>query len=92
MLRFAPKTETRFWKLFRFLLLPIAIGTFVINLVGGIAALCGEDAIYFNNQPVTGLPGFLLSLCYWPLEIVLFTLLATAILFFDRNFKRWKQK
>lgn len=92
MFQFVPKTETRFWKLFQCMLIPVGIGTFVISLVCGIAAACGESTVYYNGQPVTGFTGFILTFVYWPFEIFAFSLIATVVLYIDRSFKRWRQR
>jgi hypothetical protein len=92
MFQFVPKTETRFWRLFRCLLLPVGIITFVGSLVCGVAAASGESAVFYGGQPVTGFAGLILSFGYWPFEIVGFSLLVAVILFVDRSFKRWRQR
>jgi hypothetical protein len=92
MIQFVPKTETRFWRLFRCLLVPIGIGTFLISLVCGIAAAGGESAVFYDGRPVTGFAGFMLSFGYWPFEILAFTTIAAWLLFMERVGLPWARK
>ncbi len=92
MLPIVTNSETRFWRIFRSLLVPIAVVAFLISLIAGVAAIFGESAVYYDSRPVTGISGLLLSFCYWPFQTVVFSLLAALILYLDRRFKRWRQR
>ncbi len=80
-----PPQETRFWRIFRHLLIPNAVFSALICLVCAIAAACGEKAVFWDNRPVLGVQGVLLSIAYFPAALLLLTLAGSVALFMDRS-------
>jgi hypothetical protein len=80
-----PPHEKRFWRIFRHLLLPNSIFAALICLVCATTAACGEKAVYWDNRPVVGLQGVLLSLAYFPLIVLILTLAGSVTLFMERR-------
>ncbi len=85
MFQIIPPHETRFWRIFRRLLIPCAVFSGLICLVCAIAAACGEKAVFWDNRPVLGWQGVLLSIAYFPGVLFLLTLAGSLALFMDRR-------
>jgi hypothetical protein len=85
MFQIIPPNEKRFWKLFRHFLIPNAVFAGLICLVGAVAAACGGDAIFWDNRPVVGLEGVIVSIAYFPVVLLILTLAASWALFMDRQ-------
>ena len=58
---------------------------FLISLVLAVAALTGEEVVHIRNQPIVGWRGFALSLAYFPILTLVFTLLCSWIFYLDRT-------
>jgi len=80
-----PPHENRFWRLFRHLLIPNAIFSGLICLVCAVAAAYGENAVFWDNHPVLGWQGVLLSIAYFPFVLLLLTVAGSCALFMDRR-------
>lgn len=85
MFQIVPKQETRFWRLFRHLLIPLAVFSGLICLVTAVVTACGEQALFWDDRPVTGLCGVLLSLACFPVFTLIMTLTAAWVLYLDRR-------
>ena len=85
MIQIIPRHEKRFWRIFRRLLVPNAIFSGLICLVCAIAVACGEKAVFWDNRPLLGAQGVLLSIAYFPVVLLLLTLAGSVALFMDRR-------
>src|SRR5215471_10021452 len=85
MFQIIPPQETRFWRIFRRLLVPNTVFSGLICLVCAIAAACGEKAVFWDNRPVLGWQGVLLSIAYFPLVLLILTVAGSVALFMDRR-------
>jgi hypothetical protein len=85
MVQIVPSQETRFWSLFRHLLIPIAIFSGLICLVCGIASACGEQAVFVNGKPLLGWRGVLACVICFPVATVAFSFTAAWVLFLHRR-------
>jgi hypothetical protein len=85
MFQIIPPHETRFWRIFRRLLVPNAVFSGLVCLFCAIAAACGEKAVFSDNRPVVGAQGVLLSIAYFPAVFLLLTLAGSVALFMDRR-------
>lgn len=85
MFQIIPPHETRFWRIFRRLLVPNAVFSGLICLVCAIAAACGEKAVFWDNRPVLGVQGVLLSIAYFPVVLLILTLAGSVALFMERR-------
>jgi hypothetical protein len=66
-------------SLFKLLAIGFFTGFFVIFTVFGVAALFGADTVNWNNVPVHGISGFLLSWVLWFLCSFFFTVFTWLI-------------
>src|SRR6516162_7604234 len=85
MFQIIPPNEKRFWRLFRHFLIPNAFFAGLICLVCAVCAACGEKAVYWDNRPVLGWAGALLSFAYFPAVLLILTLAASVTFFMDRR-------
>ena len=85
MFQIVPKQETRYWRLFRHLLVPHAVVCSLICVVAAVVAACGESAVFWENRPVTGWRGVLVSLALFPVITLMLTLIGAWVLYLDRR-------
>ena len=84
MLPVIPKTETRFWSIFRCLLIPAGAISFLFCIVMTIFTALGESAPTIDDQEVRGVAGVLVCLAAFPF-VTLFGAFGLAVaIYFDR--------
>lgn len=85
MLRVLPENETRFWGIFRCLLLPAAVISLSLCIVMALATAFGENAPVFDGREVRGLSGVLICLAAFPFVMFFGAFSFTVALYFDRR-------
>jgi hypothetical protein len=58
---------------------------FVISLVAGVAALCGQEAVFWNGRPVFGWEGLLMSMADFPIATCLLALIPAWAFYLERT-------
>jgi hypothetical protein len=82
MLRFILKDETRFWRIFLRLLVPIGVFSLIPFGVAWFATLTGKTVVRFLDQPLSPIWGFVAYVVALPICVFVWTLLVTVIVFF----------
>jgi len=86
----APKYETRFWKIFRSLLLPSAAISMLLSIVMALTTALGGHAPVMDGREVTGVAGVLICLAAFPFALFLGAFGFTVLLYFNRTKLRRK--
>ena len=84
MLPVVPKSETRFWGIFRCLLLPAGLISLFVCIVMAIVTALGESAPVIDGREVRGLAGVLICLAAFPFIMLFGAFGFTVALYFDR--------
>ena len=90
MLPVVPKTETRFWGIFRCLLLPAGVISLFLCIVMAILTALGENAPVIDGREVRGLAGVLPCLAAFPFVMFFGAFSFAVALYFDRSKTRRK--
>ena len=85
MFNIVPKAETRFWRIFRCLLFPVALFAFLLLLIAAIGAVFGGQSVIFDDREYTGWMGAFLCFLSFPFFTLAFTITATCVLYFERR-------
>lgn len=80
-----PKTEKRFWRIFRSLLLPMSAFAFLLCLLGAVFTAFGEGTAIVNGREVRGVEGALACLTAFPIFAPAFTFIATFAVYSSRR-------
>jgi len=84
MLPVIPKSETRFWSIFKCLLIPASAISFCICLFLAVTTAFGNSGPVIDGHEVRGVAGVLIFLAAFPF-VTLFGSFAFAVaIFFDR--------
>ena len=54
-------------SLFKLIFTWFSLGMFAFFLVCGTAAIFGAETVHFENQPITGIKGFIAAMIMWPI-------------------------
>jgi hypothetical protein len=84
MLPVVPKTETRFWGIFRCLLFPVGAVSLLLCIVGAVVTAFGESTPVIDGRQIRGVAGVLLCLAAFPFLTLFATLGFSCALYFDR--------
>ena len=84
MLPIVPKTETRFWRIFRCLLVPVGAVSLFLCIVMAIVTGIGESAPVIDGREVRGVAGALICLAAFPFITSFGAFGFTVALYFDR--------
>lgn len=79
-----PKSETRFWGIFRCLLLPVGLISLLLCIVLAVVTAMGANTPVINGHEVPGLSGALICLAAFPFITLLGASGFAAALYFER--------
>jgi hypothetical protein len=91
MLPIIPKTETRFWNLFRCFLFPVGAVSLFLCIVMAFVTAVGESAPIIDGREIRGVAGALVCLAAFPFVTLFGALAFASALYFDRT-KMKRQK
>jgi len=81
MIHFILKDETRFWRIFRRLMIPVGIFAFLTCGMGAILTLTGANTVKLNDQPVPQGWGALVCIAAFPVFALVWTILLAPFAF-----------
>ncbi len=85
MLHFILKDETRFWRIFRRLLIPVGIFAFLTCAMGAILTLTANNTVKWNDQPVPRGWGTLVCIAAFPIFTFVWAILLTPFAFLSQR-------
>ena len=91
MLPVIPKTETRFWSIFRCLLIPAAAISFCVCIFAAVTTAFGDSGPDIDGREVRGIAGALFCFAAFPFVMLLGAFGVTVAIYFDRM-KLWRRK
>jgi hypothetical protein len=85
MFAIIPKAETRFWSIFRYLLIPLAAVSLLMCLVAAIATALGASTPVIDGRQIKGIEGVLVCLAAFPFLTAFFTVAFACAVYLSRR-------